>query len=289
MLRRLLILAVVAVLAVVGWNFFGPGPARPDAYVGDASEFRCQPPYPVGPAPGVFSGNGKVPEDFRPVAAITCDPYYGDVSGSLTAEYVERRWEGDFGAVLRSLNKPSEKKGWLTKYCLASYSAVAVDEMWLLDDGGRAVRPGYPVDDCGMSMIGGLAEVKKLNEVSTTPHPVQLDLQQVEQVSGCTTEFDPPFEGTAPVESRFSAYGFCRFAFEPTGPRFDGSVGNEVQVDSLARSEPCTDTASAVAIGRAQFEVDARTVLIELDGCRKVIVDGFAPMTASEDIRRAFS
>lgn len=287
MIRRLVVLILVVAVAYTGWNYFGPGPSRPNASVADASEFRCWPPYPVGPAPPIRYGTGRVPKDFVPVAAITCDPYFGDVAADSTAEYVERKWEGDFGPALRLLNDRSEPESWPLKVCTVAYSAAMIDDMWLLDQHGRAVRPGYPVDDCGMSKIGGLAEIKKLETVSTVAHRVQLDPSLIEQVSGCTSLFEPPAESSATLDSDFAAYGFCRFSLEPSGPRFDGSFGADIDVEGLPIAPDCLVPATKVAVGSTYLD-DTRTVLIEFDGCRRVIVDGYAALGASEEILQSF-
>ncbi|SEM09275.1 hypothetical protein SAMN05444583_12236 [Rhodococcus maanshanensis] len=52
---------------------------------------------------------GTVPDDFEPVAAITCDPTADrTVNADLTASFAEYRWEGGFSEAIAKMNAPSE-------------------------------------------------------------------------------------------------------------------------------------------------------------------------------------
>lgn len=293
MIRRLLILATVVGLVIVGCDVWGStAPERPVAQIGDADAFSCDTRFPPPDAPARPSP-GTVPPDFEVVAAITCTDYIGDETvGDLTTGYDERRWEGDFTQVLRWLNKPSERDSWFTYGCDASYSLPMVEEMWLLDSYGRAVQPGYPVDDCGVQNVAGLYEIYALENVSTAEFRLTAEERfDRQRVTSCAPIYRPSAPGELPMGAATIGTTFCLFTFVAEGPRFDGTTEAEVLVASLLPAPECGVAASRVA---ATQYVEAglaehRQLLVELDGCRRVLADGYASMAATDELLSAFS
>lgn len=66
---------VIVILAVAGiWHVTIPD--RPVAVIVDAETLGCATPYPIGPLQ--TTSTATVPDDFVPVAAVTCDPFVSD-------------------------------------------------------------------------------------------------------------------------------------------------------------------------------------------------------------------
>ncbi|BAH36030.1 hypothetical protein RER_53220 [Rhodococcus erythropolis PR4] len=92
---------VIVILAVAGiWHVTIPD--RPVAVIVDAETLGCATPYPVGPLQ--TTSTATVPDDFVPVAAVTCDPYVSDnVAADRTVSFSAHRWEGDFSRAVEML------------------------------------------------------------------------------------------------------------------------------------------------------------------------------------------
>jgi hypothetical protein len=123
-------------------------------------------------------GWGSVPADFEPVAVYVCDPLLelaprderpedpplvladpddiGEPPPPATAPAPDpgpaklRQLEGDLSALLAAFAVPNDPK-WLGA-CPAI--GVIVPDVWLVDAGGWAIRPAYPVDGCSIPKPG---------------------------------------------------------------------------------------------------------------------------------------
>lgn len=136
-------------------------------------------------------GWGSVPADFEPVAVYLCDPelqlappetvddpplvvvdpeqFGAEIPAVPESEPAPspdpepepepapapepRRLEGDLTTLLAAFAVPNDPK-WLGA---CSAIGVIVPDVWLVDADGRAIRPAYPVDGCGLPK-GGVGE-----------------------------------------------------------------------------------------------------------------------------------
>lgn len=296
--RWLCLLVVVGVAATVGGAYkawVATAPTRVVAEIGSSDSFRCdntlppgRPPPPSRPAPGM------VPAAFVPVAAILCatdvsvSPGLGNGRG-----YDETRYEGDFTEVVRLLNQPTKHQLPLGGGC-PSYSVVATPDMWLLDARGRAVAPTLPYDECGLPNIAALAAI---GEMTLTSH-IEYRITQAEsdlrkRLSSCAPILAPPRGGSTVPGSLTSGNTYCRFDVTQAGADFVGTAYVELSFDTalLEPAPDCADTASRIAStvyveGTAS---DQRQMMVELDGCRRVIADGYVPLLAPDDLVLALS
>ncbi|WP_424806479.1 hypothetical protein [Rhodococcus sp. 27YEA15] len=147
-------------------------PDCPVAVTIDEQTLQCAPPYRVGPFR--MTPTGMVPDGFVAVAALTCDPHpSGDVAADRTVGFSAHRWAGDVGGVIERLNRSSEHQISCPGSCDDDDSAV-LDELWLVDNHGRAIRPGHPSDWCALPKPGALAAVKELTSVGSAEHRIAL-------------------------------------------------------------------------------------------------------------------
>ncbi len=277
---------LVAITAVTCGSPTSLGPARPVAEIGSAEAFQCQVPQQVDrPTPAVDRPTpGTVPLDFVPAAAVTCE--VGDAIMPVAGvAYSEHRWEGDFSTLISLLNAPSRRV--LTPGMCPTYSVVETPQLWLVDARGRAVEPTLPVDECGLPDVSAIAEIRNLNLVTEFDHRVPIINPQRLRVSSCSPHFSPPDEGTESAVGLTVGYVFCLF---------DGTVNVGVtdeigiSIEDLPPAGPCSISATQTA---TTTYVDAwpsniRNVTVELDGCRRVVPDGYAPLQASEELLAQF-
>ena len=286
MLRRWLAIVIV-VLAVAGgcgiWRLTTPD--RPVAAIVDAETLECASPYPFGPRQKTRTAT--VPDDFVPVAAVTCDPSVSDnVAADRTVSFSARRWEGDFGRAVELLNRSSAHTTWFPGGCGDNYSLAVLDEFWLVDDRGRAIRPGYPSDSCGLPKPGGLAAVKELTSVGSTEYRIALSDDQIYERSHCWPTYRPPTAGTTLPTSLSAGGVFCRFS----STEFVGTSWTMETVDGLPPAPDCDVVATEVASRMYLDGVasEERLLTVEFDGCRRVIADGYAPLQASDELLVSF-
>lgn len=295
-------LLVTAALASYG-VLSTPQP-RSVAEIGSADQFVCALPQDVGgylaappqrqtflprPAPGT------VPEGFEPVTAVVCDVSIGDhVGADGTVTYVERRYAGDFDAAVRELNRPPTRRSIFDSQCLASALAAAPVDMWLIDAGGRAVQPSYPRGDCGLDNTLGLAEILELPEVGTTEHQIRLDTTGIAYFFSCPPVVSASTPGPRSLlDLTLTPSGFCHFDTTGASPEFTGAdryapepyLDWNSTVTDLEPAGPCGQQATSLATTSTQSNIGDEYVSIdihiELDGCRRVLADGFTPLTAS--------
>ena len=275
---------VIVVLAVAGiWRVTTPD--RPVAVIVDAQTLECATPYPVGPLQ--TTPRATVPDDFVPVAAVTCDPFVSEnVAADRTVSFSSHRWEGDFGRAVKLLNRSSAHTTWFPGTCSNNYSLAVLDEFWLVDDRGRAIRPGYPSDSCGLPKPGGLAAIRELTSVGSSEHRIPLSDDQIYELSHCLPTYRLPAAGTTPPSSLSAGGVFCRFS----STEFVGTSWTTEAIGALPSAPGCdavaTEVASTMYMDGATNQ--ERLLTVELDGCRRVIADGYAPLQASDELLESF-
>ncbi|MCZ4518145.1 hypothetical protein O4220_06410 [Rhodococcus ruber] len=283
---RLLLVVGVIVAGAVAWNVTTPD--RPVAGIVPAESLQCSAPFPDRS----FSRDpdATVPSDFEPVAAITCDSFFGEeVASDRTVGYSEHRWEGDFSEAVELLNRRSEHPTWFPDSCANDYSLAVLEEFWLLDNRGRAVRPGFPTNSCGRPKPGGLGAITQLTEVERIDHRTMLTDDQIGTFYQCPSIYTPPQIGSArpAAPTLISSSRFCRFDSQ----RFSGAklISTSTDLDALPLARTCDKAATTVATARYFDAVSTDRILtVELDGCRRVILDGYAPLQASAELSAAF-
>ncbi|TFI41692.1 hypothetical protein E4P29_19445 [Rhodococcus sp. 1R11] len=284
MLRKVLALVVILAVGAAAWHLTTPN--RPIARIVPAESLACATPYPLGAHRS--TPLATVPREFEPAAAITCDAFLSDrVSADKTVSFVQRRWEGDISTSIDLLNRSSEHSAWIDDCDTSTYLFAELDEFWLLDDHGRAIRPGFPQDSCGLPKPGGLAAIMDLTEVSAVEHRVPLSDNQINDYYYCSPEYTSPRAGTGRPTVAPLGSSFCKF----DSGIFAGTVSADstVDVDSLPFATDCETEATEVATTRYSTGSElGQQLTIELDGCRRVIPDGYAPLQATEELLAAF-
>lgn len=225
-----------------------------------------------------------IPDGFTPAAAILCEG--GDtVEPDGTVTHREQRREGDFSNAIRLLNEPSERA--LAADLCPTYSIVEPPQFWLVDTQGRAVEPTLPIDECGLPDVSAIAEIQNLKLVMDIEYREPLIDSQRLRVSSCSPHFTPPEEGTEPAVGLTVGYVYCLFY----GTSFTRTTDEmRLPIENLPPAEPCslaaTRTAVTTYVGSGPSSI--RSLTVELDGCRRVIPDGYAPLQASDSMLAAF-
>ena len=169
---------------------------------------------------------------------------------------------------------------------MTNYSLAVLEQFWLVDDRGRATRPGYPSDSCGLPKPGGLAAIKELTPVGSTEHRIALSDDQIYELSHCRPTYRPATTGTTALTSLSAGSVFCRFS----STEFVGTSSTTETFDGLPPAPDCdavaTEVASTIYVDRPTNE--ERLLTVEIDGCRRVIADGYAPMQASDELLVSF-
>lgn len=298
----IVVVALSAALVACGYEPKGPAPERHPAEIATAATCRVPPSLdgiatqtPAVPPPRA----GTIPDDFVPVAAITCDalPSHA-IAADLTISFTEHRWEGDFTAATAKLNARSEGPRIDQSSCPMA-SLAAIPELWLIDAHGRAMRPSYPVDECNFRRVGGLHEVKSLTQTDQIDHRVQLPPEAVETLMGCSVTPPAPMPGPRTLtDGKFSVRNdVYRYRISFGGNQFAGALELDSSLDeafaTLASAATCSSPASG-AVGTSLSPLSSEysapvPVLIELDGCRRVLIDGYLPLQASPELLDAVS
>ena len=292
-----LFLLVVTALAAYG-VVTTPDP-RPVAEIGRAGQFVCALPQDTGrflaaPAPQRFDhqrpARGKVPDGFTPAAAIVCDIDVGrHVDADGTTVYYERRYAGDFGAALRALDAPPTRRSFFDVECLGDVSAPAPVDMWLVENAGRAVEPSYPQGYCGLENTLGLFEIQSLPGVSAAEHRLRLDASGILHHFSCPPVLSEPTPGTRSLLDQYVLpYGFCSFDTSGPEPEFLGGdqYDNTENLDwnaalaGAAPAGPCADQATSAAATVLTGMNDGEYAVIELDGCQRILADGYVYLSA---------
>lgn len=299
-----LTLFLVVTAALASYGVLTTPESRPVAEIGSADQFVCALPQDVGGYLGAppqqqqtflpRPARGTVPEGFEPVAAVVCDVGIGDhIGADGMVTYYERRYAGDFDVAVSQLNGPHTRSSVSDTHCWGYVLAAAPVDMWLLDAGGRAVQPSYPRGDCGLDNTLGLAEIFELPEVGATEHQARMDAAGIAYFYSCSPVASTPVPGSRSLlDLTLSPSGFCHFDTAGPGPVFTGADRYESEpyldwnttLTDLEPAVPCGERATSLAststqstIGNEYVTVD---VHIELDGCRRILADGFVPLSA---------
>lgn len=310
-----LTLFVAVLLALTAYGVATTPEPRTAAHIGSADSFVCPLPQnasgsadipttanrsavPPRPAPGT------VPITFTPTSAVVCDTFTGDTAAADgTVSYFERHYSGDFGPVIEALNAPSARPAWPMLCATSEYSMAPLTDMWLIDADGRAIAPTYPTGECGFDNTLGLYEIQSLPEIHAVEHRARLDPAAIELNFNCPSELPAlPMPGPRPLlELSIFPSGICRFDTAGPIPTFTGAriwnsaepVLSEEVLAGLPPASPCTDTAtSVVAVAVTDSAADdwrPVNIVVELDGCRRILGDGFTPLTALPNIVAALS
>jgi hypothetical protein len=227
---------------------------------------------------------------------VTCDASPSrTVAADLTVSITEHRWEGDFSEAIAKLDADSEGPRLDQDSCPIA-DLAAVEDLWLVDAQGRAVRPSYPVDDCNFQRIGGLREVEALEEVSRTEHRIRLWPDGVQRLMGCGTVRPEPVPGPKVLPAGEYPYSVsssvCRFRAAAAGVEFAGAEqlmeGLDEAFAALPPTPDCalpatTTVSTSLSLVGPDYSAPI-PVLVELDGCRRVLVDGYVPLQASREL-----
>lgn len=168
-----------------------------------------------------------------------------------------------------------------------TYSVAAPTQMWLVDTWGRAVEPTLPIGECGVPNVSAIADIRKLDLVNEFDHSIPIVDPQRLRVSSCSPHFADPVTGTTEGTGLTIGYTYCLF----DGFSFTRSIDEiRISIEVLPRAAPCfsVPTRKAVTTYVSGEALDVRTLTVELDGCRRVIPDGYAPLQASEEILSEF-
>lgn len=296
--RWIFLLAVAGLALIVGGGYavwVVNAPTRAVAQIGSAESFRCDDSLPPGrPPPPSRPTSGTVPVDFVPVAAVICST---DFSGALELDngrgYDETRYEGDFTEVVRLLNEPTARRSPLAGGC-PSYSVAPTPDLWLLDAQGRAIAPTFPSHECGLPNIAALSAIGNMTVASSIEYRITQDELNLRlRLSSCAPILALPRGGSTVPGVLTVGNIYCRFDITPEGAHFVGTdyVESGFDTASLTQAPDCVDTASRIAstVYVEGAATDQRQVLVELDGCRRVIADGYLPLQAPENLIRALS
>ncbi|WP_261778469.1 MULTISPECIES: hypothetical protein [unclassified Rhodococcus (in: high G+C Gram-positive bacteria)] len=204
------------------------------------------------------------------------------MASDRTVGYYEHRWEGNFDRAVELLNRRSEHSTWFPGGCSAEYSLAQLDQFWLIDIDGRAVQPGFPRDSCGLVKTAGLDELKQLTAEGSTEHRIPLSDEQIYESWGCRSTYRPATAGTAPATALPVGNRFCRFS----SGKFIGTVSRSTVFDGFASAPECYATANELASTSYLDTLSGqeRVVTVELDGCQRVVADGYVPQTASKEL-----
>ncbi|QIH99389.1 hypothetical protein BH92_05480 [Rhodococcoides fascians A21d2] len=277
---------LVAITAVTCGSPTSLGPVRPVAEVGSADAFQCQVPQQLDrPTPAVDRPiPGTIPDDFVPVAAVMCDG--GEtVESDGTVVYRELRRAGDLSTAIRLLNEPSEPS--LTVDLCPTYSIAEPEQLWLEDAQGRAMEPSVPVGECGLPKQEGIEAIRALESVDVVEHRDPVLERPRLSVSSCSPHYSDPVVGSDPAAGLTIGYTYCLF---------DGTVNVGVtdeigiSIEDLPRAGTCSISATRTATTTyvAAWPSKIRNLTVELDGCHRVIPDGYAPLQASAEILSEF-
>ncbi|MDI9914598.1 hypothetical protein [Rhodococcus sp. IEGM 1379] len=299
-MRLLAIASVASLFAVAGCTSTIPErcPVRTPAEIVEAAE--CAVPFTpeavaltdrvsnLSPRPGA------VPVNFHPVSAITCELQADSVvAEGPTATFYEVRWTGNPTAALEALKAPSKVLDNTTRICPFS-SEASLPDLWLIDDKGRGMRASYPEDECGYNIPDGLGEVRALTESSRTARPVTLSASGLHGYTGCELDVSLPTPGLTPMDAdalSVTARSICHYSIDGSEVSFVESTRahDVVLLRGIALLEPASECSlpasrvSALSIEvRGADGVDVeKTAVVEMDGCQRVLIDRFMPLTST--------
>lgn len=296
--RRIFLIAVAGLVAllVTGYEIWvANAPTRAVAQIGSAESFRCDDSLPPGrPPPPSRPTPGTVPVDFVPVAAVVCATVESETLVLDNGRgYDETRYEGDFTEIVRLLNQSTERRSPFAGGC-PSHNVVPTPDLWLLDAQGRAVAPTLPYRECGVPNVDALSAIGEMTVASSVEYRITEDELNLRlRLSSCAPILAPPRGGSAVPGSLTIGNVYCKFDITPEGARWVGTVHVESAFDTalLTPAPDCADTATRIVstVYVEDFAPDQKQVLVELDGCQRVIADGYLPLQATEGLLVALS
>jgi hypothetical protein len=262
-----------------------PGAVTPRPEATPVEAFGCGVPDPGTPA-------GAVPAGFAPVAAYLCDPYatQDDAQGTWSGSRLTR-YEGDLAPLLAALAEPDEPAS--GGACPAIGFAGPL--LWLGDAGGRFVHAAYPATGCGMPRTDAVfAALDALTDVDEHFEPAQLVDSAAARRDGCPTTASPLVRlghsaGAVPDLPDGGQITLCRYEADlPASDAPDAAVSSPVFAGStaldatavaalrdaagaLAAPAACSNAASRYVVLVPRAAADGATVIVELDGCRRLI------------------
>ncbi|MDJ0396554.1 hypothetical protein QMK17_24950 [Rhodococcus sp. G-MC3] len=295
---------VVVLIALATYGILSTPKPRDVAAIGAVDAFVCALPQDVGgflaAVPLTFPGparplRGTVPDSFEPVEAVVCDVNLGPhVEADGTVTYFERHYAGNFESAIEEFNAPSARTPIFDAGC-ASYSGAPLTDMWLVDAHGQAMEPSYPLSDCGFDSTRGLHEVLELAEIDSAEHRLRIDVAGISLFFSCLSVMKPPTPGPhSLLDLPWFPSGFCRFDTSGPDPKFLGADVNDVAsspdfsgaLPDLQPAGPCTEQATSIATTSSAGSISTDwmpvEIHVELDGCRRVLADGYVPLVAPQ-------
>lgn len=253
---------------------------------------------------------GYPPRYFEPVEVLRCER---GLSGDNVLTLDSVRLRGDVDAAMDAFATASERyASGISVSC--AYEVRAPAGLWFVDATGRAFRPAWPAEPCGLR-DAPLRTLNDLDEVNRTVYPTRYDFDDATVCSGPATAADfygYSESGVADAIARRKTgdsmlppalvaptddVGFLQICTYPVfdrssalPPEYGTIPGTSLTLDRPASIEllghiadapvaqPCSTSATRFAwtdLRRPDGSGTARTT-IELDGCRRVA--GLGPL-----------
>ncbi|WP_149359385.1 hypothetical protein [Lolliginicoccus suaedae] len=250
----------------------------------EAEHYGAIPPAELLPASDARPG--AVPDGFEPVRAITCDRDLArEVSEDMTATFNEYRWEGDLSTAIRLLNGRDRAQ----KECVA-HSGSRAPDLWLIDAAGSAVRARPPLDECGLHRFAAILEIRALEQIERVEHAVRFAPDSAARWLGCDGAQPVPVPGESPPRTEpFHVGRTC--TYQQTGSGATTFAGGRIDYARFTEPlepfyGPCSEVATRTVASMMRFPGDGGglAMVVELDGCRRVLADGVVPMQASGEL-----
>ncbi|GIF09125.1 hypothetical protein [Actinoplanes siamensis] len=231
-------------------------------------------------------------DGFQPVSAIICGASIRERPGGGTELVAEEARADDLTTVLSTLRLSDE--GPTAGVC--TMEMPAVPWLALLDDDGRWIRPGVPVDACGKPRREFRTAFEKLATTTVKSRVVQQVVSDEAASSGCSQSWaDMAWamggaenrHGTAlaPLPERanvrrcvYDVPAAERGSAKPAGDFRSGgplpATGWTAIRAEIEASAPSTATCSTPASSFAVLHLEpGGTIYIEADGCRRILLE----------------
>ena len=149
------------------------------------------------------------------------------------------------------------------------------------------MEPTLPTGECGLPNHSAIAEIRTLDMVTEFEHDVSVIGYDRQRVSSCSPHYSEILLGSERAAGLTIGYMYCLVS----GAEFTGVTGETgISIEDLPPAGPCSMSATRTAVTTyvADRPSNIRNFTIELDGCRRVIPDGYAPLQATEELLAAF-
>jgi hypothetical protein len=263
-------------------------PAEDTAAPPPAAQPRWESCTAAGAEAGTSGDAPRLADTFRPVSAILCQPPIVRLPAGTTAPPSAERRADDIDALVAALRLPSEKP--TNGACTAE--AVVIPWIALLDDSGRWVHPGTPLDGCRKPRKEVLAALDQLHLTGSEAPPAPTP----SAAAGCTSMWADMVwvagesnngSGTPDALSTTddTSVRVCIYAI-PAGQRGSGKPGGELEsartltpsqwalvkrdLSSAAPATPCRTPATRFAVVHSQ---KFAKIYVESDGCHRALID----------------